>query len=352
MTSKLTAIGTATPSYSISQDEALTFMEQAHGLDSREARELKILYRASGIRNRYSVLPDFKEGYERSLFTDELPTTAHRMDIYSDHALELSAQAASVCLGHVHPEEITHLITVSCTGMFAPGLDIQLIRQLGLPSNVKRTAINFMGCYAAFNAIKVANSICKAENAKVLVVCTELCTIHFQKQKDEDSLLANALFGDGSAAVLIETDTNASKFLTLESCECELLPDGNDDMAWHIGNFGFEMKLSAYVPDIIENGIDQLSDMISKKHDYYAIHPGGKKILQVLETRLGISKEDNHPAYNVLSQYGNMSSPTVLFVLNELFQQFDARDDGKSILSMAFGPGITIETITYRISHA
>jgi len=244
--------------------------------------------------------------------------------------------------------------------MYAPGLDIDLVKSLNLSSSVNRLCINFMGCYAAFNAIKLADSFCAADpKAKVLIVCTELCSIHFQKEFTEDNLLANALFADGAAALLIEGEPRRGVNLKPVSFFCDLAPEGEQDMAWTVGDLGFEMKLSAYVPEIIKNGIAKLTSnllaQISQQLtdvSYYAIHPGGKKILEVIEQELDLSKADNRAAYEVLKNYGNMSSPTVLFVLNEISKNLTNTDDGKKILSFAFGPGLTLESMVLEIHNA
>ena len=224
-----------------------------------------------------------------------------------------------------------------------------------------------MGCYAAFNALKVADSIVKAySEAKVLLVCTELCSIHFQKGTDEDTLLANALFADGSAAALVSSESNLSSVqLQLDRFYCDLAPDGQKDMAWQIGNHGFEMRLSSYVPQIIREQIQQIVQRLlqhlthhTEDHqpilpgasiDYYAIHPGGKRILQVIEEVLSLEKKDNHHAYQVLRQYGNMSSPTILFVLQSLIADLGEADQNKSALGLAFGPGLTLESMLLRV---
>ena len=214
-----------------------------------------------------------------------------------------------------------------------------------------------MGCYAAFNAIKVADAFChQNENAKVLIVCTELCSIHFQKKPTEDNLLANALFADGSAALLMEAKTNHPIRLKPETFHSALVAKSNDDMAWTIGDMGFEMKLSTYVPSIIKNGISELThtllDTVSKKLSdirYFAIHPGGRKILENIEQVLQIPKEKNRAAYCVLKNFGNMSSPTILFVLHALWQRLRPEDQGELILSFAFGPGLTLESMVIKI---
>ncbi|MDF9800442.1 alpha-pyrone synthase [Catalinimonas alkaloidigena] len=375
MPSYINAIGTAVPRHKIEQSSILNFMAKAHRMNSEEKQRLKALYRASGIKYRHSVLPDFGLTQDFRFFPDNedmepFPSIGQRMELYRDEALKLSLQAVDDCLQSqkiIQTEEITHLIMVSCTGMYAPGIDIEIVNQLGLRSNVQRTCINFMGCYAAFNGLKVADHIISSfSQAKVLVVCTELCTIHFQKKKDEDTLLANALFADGSAAVLLSSQLEKGKAqLALEQFYCDLAPEGKEDMAWQIGDFGFEMKLSAYVPEIIRKGIKELTERLvsqlslentafedeekDKIADYFAIHPGGKRILQVIEERLDLSSEDNRYAYRVLQEFGNMSSPTILFVLKTLLNDLTASDHDKQILSFAFGPGLTLESMLLRI---
>lgn len=374
MPSYINAIGTAVPAYKLAQSDIVHFMARAHQMNEAEKRRLVALYRASGIQYRHSVLADFGQTDNFSFFpdtpsADASPGTDQRMRLYKKEALRLSMDAVKHCLqgqSGTDTQEISHLIVVSCTGMYAPGLDIELVNALSLSPHVQRSCIYFMGCYAAFNALKSADYILRADaDAKVLVVCTELCTIHFQREKNEDTLLSNALFADGAAAVLLSAHPAHGQLnLEMEQFHCDLAKYGKQEMAWWIGDRGFEMKLSTYVPDIIRQGIVALSnqlwrklaqsgaDMRDFKPDYYAIHPGGKRILEVIEEALGMEKEDNHFAYRVLQEYGNMSSPTVLFVLQQIFQQLQAADHHKRILSFAFGPGLTMESMLLKIhSH-
>ena len=354
MNSHITSISTAVPKYKVEQSTVLNFMADVNQMDEKEQHELEVLYRASGINSRYSVLEDFTQSADKSNYfgKSRVPSTAERLQLFRNEALSLSLEATEACIREsgISKEQITHLITVSCTGLHAPGLDIDLIYKLGLKNNVERLAINFMGCYAAFNAIKAADAICQSSEAKVLIVCTELCTIHFQQGKDEDTLLANALFGDGSASLLMESNPSKKTSLQIASANCDLLPDGESEMAWGIGDFGFEMILSSYVPDVISNGINTMLKNFTKGFDFYAIHPGGKRILKVIEEQLKISKEQNIQAHNVLREYGNMSSPTILFVLKSIFENLTNTDDGKDILAMAFGPGLTLESLTLNIN--
>ena len=262
------------------------------------------MYRATGIESRYSVLPDYGrtadyEFYANSADLLPMPSTRKRLDHFRMHAVELSKAAVLNALNgsfELDRKTITHLIVVSCTGLYSPGLDIDLVKALDLRADVQRTCVNFMGCYAAFNALKLADSFCgNSSDAKVLIVCTELCSLHFQSENTQDNMLANALFGDGSACLLIEGRTRKGLNLKPEIFHCDIALNGEEDMAWTVGDVGFEMKLSAYVPDIIQNGIRQLTsrllDGVSKKLSdvtYFAIHPGGKRILEVIEKELGV----------------------------------------------------------------
>lgn len=361
----ITAIGTANPPHKFNQQQIADFMIRAMALNEDEAHKLRILYRASGIESRYSVLKDYGSGelfsfYSNNENLDPFPGTKERMSLFADKSVTLSNDAAKKCFDQItpfDPTEITHLIVVSCTGMFAPGLDIELTHTLGLSSTVIRTSINFMGCYAAFNALRVANSFCAQHpQSKVLVVCTELCSIHFQKQNTEDNILANALFADGSAALLIEAQPRNKINLSIGDFFCDLATAGKQEMAWRVGDHGFEMKLSSYVPETIRTGIKKLTQSLLSVNkislsdiDYFAIHPGGKRILEAIEEELGLTKENNRFSYSVMKKYGNMSSPTVLFVLQEIFQKLSSGDHGKKILSFGFGPGLTLESLVLTV---
>jgi len=364
----ISAIGTAVPSNKISQEDIYEFMKKAHGLNEREGRELKVLYRATGIKTRHSVIDDYGKSEGFSFFPDTedlepFPSTSDRMHIFEEEAKKLCLQAVDACREQQpqwKPEEVTHLITVSCTGMYAPGLDIDLTNELGLPHHTQRTNIYFMGCQAAFNGLKVANSICEANpEANVLLICVELCTLHFQKDNTEDSLLANSLFSDGAAAVFLSGKAENQRSLSIEDFACALHPEGKRDMAWKIGNFGFEMKLSSYVPDIIKGGIKELTQKLLsslrvsfKDIDHFAIHPGGKRILRFVEEELGIEKSRNSSSHKVLQEYGNMSSPTILFVLKEVWHKLKQESDPRYILNFAFGPGLTLESMLLKTHPA
>jgi alpha-pyrone synthase len=362
----ITAIGVANPEYKRNQQETVDLISASINLSLAEKRLLKSVYKATGIESRHSVLSDYcKNPGEFDFFpndqTSPFPTTAARMKIYKEQALPLAHTAIYNCfqqLPEFNPASITHLITVSCTGMYAPGIDIEIIQGLKLNPSIKRTAINFMGCYGAFNGLKVAEVICKAEpDATVLVVCVELCTIHFQNNFNLDNMISNAIFADGAAAVLVQPSPQTDKFFGLNRFYCDLLPQTQQQMAWQIADHGFDIVLSSYIPDIIQTGIAHFTQTLLDKNgwttsqiDLYAIHPGGIKILEACETSLNITKEHNYHSYEVLRKYGNMSSATVLFVLKSIWDSLSKEDDNKNVFSCAFGPGLTLESMLLTVN--
>lgn len=362
--SSIVAIGTAVPTYKQSQQKAAEIVAAALRLNPVEKRLLKSVYRSTGIEYRHSVMSDFcKEPGEYEFFPNDpalpFPATAARMQIYKANALPLAKAAIEDCIASLPGfalDEITHLITVSCTGMYAPGIDIELVHHLHLQPSVKRTCINFMGCYGAFNALKVADVICKAEpNAVVLIVCVELCTLHFQKNESMDNMISNAIFSDGAAAALVQGNARQKNF-ALEAFHCDLMPQNSNDMAWHITDNGFDIVLSSYVPQAIQSGIAHFVDRLLKQYamqrediDLYAIHPGGKKILKACEAALSITPDHNRFSYQVLKENGNMSSATILFVLKAILNQLNESHAQQKIFSCSFGPGLTLESMLLRV---
>lgn len=368
MAAYINAIGQAVPDNKIKQIEAYHWMCDALEYEkSDEKRILNLLYQSSGIENRYSVIADYArdkadfEFFPKTKGIEPFPTVKQRMQLYKKEALPLALKAIENCFEttEFNYEDITHIITVSCTGMYAPGIDIELIDKLHLNKHVERFAIQFMGCYAAINGLKAANHICHSQaEAKVLVVCVELCSLHFLKTKSKDQWVSNALFGDGAAAILVSGKPSEGVSLEIEKFYCDIDPSGHDDMAWQIGDMGFEMALTSYVPVAVKSGIGILTQALLEKTglkrsdiDYFAVHPGGKKILEAAQEALEMTEGEIHFSKEILSNYGNMSSPSVIFVLNSILKQLKHDDQGKNILGFAFGPGLTIESLLLKVNY-
>ena len=358
----ITGIGTANPANRLNQNQVADFMVRSMQLDRDNERRLRAVFNASGIKSRHTVLEDYGRSENFDFFPntpglEPFPSTKSRIEEFKTHALQLSLAAVwDINKDRFKPSTLTHLITVCCTGMYAPGLDLDLVRELNLSSHVQRTCVNFMGCYAAINAIRLADSICQSNpKARVLIVCTELCSLHFQKQVSYDNFLANALFADGAAAMIVES-TRVGNALELESFYCDILPDGKAEMTWEIGDLGFEMKLSSYIPSLIKSGIGGLAKALLgmvgltlSEIKFFAVHPGGKKILQAIESEFGFDRSHLSYSYDVLANYGNMSSPTIIFVLKRIFDTLSEADNNERVLSFAFGPGLTLESAVLKV---
>ncbi len=324
--------------------------------DPRDKRLVRMLYRHSGIDTRHSVIPDWGDGFfafaENATATQ--PTTRQRNDIYSREASALAAELGHKVLNHndsFSAKDITHVVTASCTGFFNPGIDYILCRELGLADNTQRYHLGFMGCYAAFPALNMAAQFCRADpDAVVLVMCLELCSLHLQLNGSEDSLLANALFADGAAAALVSSHPaptgHSCRIMDFHSA---LIPSGVDAMAWCIGDNGFDISLSSYVPKIIGAGIADLTAPLLDRHRLgiqdvhtWAVHPGGKSIIDKVAEGLEAPAAKVAASRDILRRYGNMSSATILFVLHDILAAAKA-DHQELIGAMAFGPGLTAE---------
>lgn len=354
--SKIVSIGTALPEYKHEQQKIFEFMSRVYAVNEIEKRKLRFLYKYSGIQTRYSVLPDYSiSADEWEFFTptenlEPFPSIEKRMKSFRQHAAPLSIKAINNCLKDFPIKNVTHLITVSCTGMSAPGLDLELMELLDLPVTTWRTSVNFMGCYAAIHALKIADAICKAdEKANVLIVCIELCTLHFQKKYSPDNISSGILFGDGAAAVLV-TGNKETDGMNMDHFYSSVSIKGKQEMAWEMSSSGFLLTLSGYVPELIEEDFNQFANDAMKgtgltKEDitHWCIHPGGKKILEAVHNSLEFTNGQLQHCYDVLNDYGNMSSPTVLFVLERIQKALDKKQRN-NIFGAAFGPGLTIET--------
>lgn len=352
-------IETMTPGATYTQEYASSKM-QSWVDDERLKRMIRVLYKKSGIETRNSVIRSFDENQPDNFFplgSDgkryEL-STAERNRIYTEESQQLSValakRAITACPG-VETADITHVITVSCTGFYNPGPDYYIVHDLGLSYATQRYNLGFMGCYAAFPALRMAKQFCQANPAAVvLVICLELCSLHLQLNGREDSMLANSLFADGAAAAIVsakapQTDQTC---LRLGDFHSTLLPDGQADMAWSIGDLGFDIALSSYVPKIIGANICEALKPVLETADFslddiqnWAVHPGGKAIIDKVADSLELEESQVSASRDVLRQYGNMSSATILFVLQNLLQQPETQE--QDICAMAFGPGLTVE---------
>ncbi|UUL75267.1 type III polyketide synthase [Pseudarthrobacter sp. Fe7] len=372
MTVYVRSLETAVPTTKLIQSEARDVFAAQPGLTRLGSRLVSTCFDGAAIETRFTAVQELTNTSrsENPQFYDPdaglllNPSTKIRNDIFAREATKLFVEASRAALRGA-PEfdllDITHLVTVSCTGFFNPGPDYKVVRELGLSPSVQRYHLGFMGCYAAFPALRAAKLFCEADpDAVVLVVCAELCSLHVRTSNDPDTIMGSALFADGAAAAIVtgRPGVEETALLKLDHFETVLTPVGEDSMAWNIGDHGFEMVLGNYVPHIIDDHIvGALEPLLAKDPElaalpytsipHWAIHPGGRSILDKVQSRLGLTDAQLDPARDILRNYGNMSSATVLFVLKHILEQ-PLNDEGPNaaerICSMAFGPGLTVET--------
>lgn len=358
MTIRILAIGTAVPRARLLQPSTRDFFATQPGVSRLTARLIGAAFDSSAIDTRYSVIGGFGEG--ENLFTEDgatlrAPSTGERNLLYRQEAPVLSSAAAREALDRsgYAADEVTHVVTASCTGFFAPGPDYLLVRQLGLPTTVERTHIGFMGCAAAFPALRAAARICDAQpGSVVLVVCTELCSLHIRSSRDPEQIVASAVFGDGAgAAIVASAPPRREASLEVGAFSTALTSEGEEDMDWTIGDHGFEMRLTANVPRIIGREIAGVVNAVldagsdpRTEVDAWAVHPGGRSVLDRVQDGVGLPDAAMAYSRSVLRDYGNMSSATILFILQRILGDA-ALPDGARILGLCFGPGLTVETV-------
>lgn len=346
----LNQIATAVPDYDVHRK----FVESAPLLLSNE--HYRALFRRMAskaqIEHRYSFLKphptaegiDADSFYRRGAF----PATETRMRFYEHHAFTLAKRALDRLNFAAHKDSITHLILTTCTGFYAPGIDLQIVKHYGLNPSVERTIVGFMGCYAGLNALKLARHIVRSEPlSKVAILNLELCTIHLQETDNLEQVLSFLIFADGCAASLVSAEPAG---LELQSFTSTIVPNSADQITWHIGDLGFDMVLMGRVPSMITKSLPSNLNTILDGHrpediEHWAIHPGGRTILDAVEKSIGLPGDSLRQSRDVLRRFGNMSSATVMFVLNEMLQANTIAGRG---CAMAFGPGVTVESMLFQ----
>lgn len=347
MSSRIVNVSTVVPKYSFSQTEVFESFDETF----KNNDKFKYIFLNSGISKRYSVLDN-----PSKYFYESKRSTKQRNDVYFKESFELCSEAIEKCLAqtNLEPNQIDELIIVSCTGVNIPGLDILLAKKFKMRADLQRTCILFMGCYAAFPALRKAWQYTQLkENSRSLVVCVELCTLHFQYNSSMESVVSSSLFADGCSVALIENSLNNNNDLNPKIIDSYSYTayDTTEHMAFNLTDEGFAMNLSAYVPDILKSNIEEFLKVILQRNNlqktdikHWLIHPGGMKILNYLQEELKLSDEDLFYSKKVLNDYGNMSSATILFVLNEFINSKKVKKGEKAVM-MAFGPGLTMESM-------
>lgn len=357
MSARVVGIGLRTPRPSVCQRQAAQMVAALSNASPSRARALHALYARSGIHSRaLAAIGHGGDGAPAATFGvygegDGLALdTAARMRAFADLAPPLAQGACEGALARagVAPGRVTHLVTVSCTGMASPGVDIALINGLGLCAGTQRVHVGFMGCHGAINGLRTARAIALSEPGAVVLLCAvELCSLHMQATQERGCAVADALFADGAAACVVAGSADASAGPALRATGSVLLPDSLEAMGWWIGQHGFAMRLSPEVPAILAEHVGAWVDAMLDARGMdrravagWAIHPGGPRVLAGVADALGLGDRDREASAAVLREHGNMSSATILFIIERLLAAGQT-----PLLGLAFGPGLSGEAI-------
>ena len=383
-------IGTSNPQHVLTQSDALKMFQDLTCVDQRQQRLAKVLYEKAQVEKRYICVPHqatyrwcspdlapredncHDEVEYLSRVPEPLPaltagasaglTTGQRSKLYAHYAGDLATDSARAALrnANIDASLVTHLVTVSCTGFASPGVDIHLIKTLGLPDSAQRTNVAFMGCHGAINGIRTANNIVKADpRAVVLMTAVELCSLHCPFQWESEKIVGNALFGDGSGSLVfcngessVATASAATPCWEVLDCGSTLIPDSDTALCWNIGDHGFEMILTSAIGEHIEAALhDWLKGWLNDRGialdqiTHWGVHPGGPRILSAVKNSLQLTDHQLATSMKILKKFGNMSSPTVLFILEEFGRSLPTpqqANPGYGVL-VAFGPGMIAE---------
>jgi predicted naringenin-chalcone synthase len=352
------ALGTAVPTGRFSQARAAAELAMLCENTDRQRSVLNNLFNRSGIRYRSATIFDIAQDkatlYTPANGTGKGPTTEARMQRYEEDVLPLAIESVTKALSDskLDPCAISHLVTVSCTGFAAPGFDLGLIGQIPLQPGTHRTHVGFMGCHGMMNGMRVARAFVEADPDAIVLLCgSELCSLHFQYGWESDNIVANSLFADGAAAMIFAApETLSGLNLNLVANDSYVIPGSADYMTWKIQDHGFAMTLAAELPLLVSKELPAWINSWLKTYSLstpdigsWAVHPGGKRILDAVENSLGLDSVSLKASRKILSEYGNMSSPTVLFILQELL----ATELSLPLVMLGFGPGVTIEAALF-----
>ncbi|XID94727.1 type III polyketide synthase [Paenibacillaceae bacterium WGS1546] len=354
-------IGTAVPPHVLDQRETAQRLKDNLSDYPDAARWAQRIFARSGVDRRYTCEPNLLEGGERSRYFPAsfdragVPTTRERMDVYRRESVAIAERAARLALddARLRAGDVTHLIAVSCTGIYLPGLDAELTTRLELSTDVNRIPLTFLGCAAGLTAIRMADRIVRHEpQAKVLVATVELCTLHIQPSFEKEELYSASFFGDGASACVVGMpDRRGEGVFEIRGASSAIIPGTADMMGWTVGNHGFLLRLSSQIPRLIGQVVPPAFERFwggGSMPELWAIHPGGKGIVDALQTAFRLEESQTETSRSVLRDYGNMSSATILFVLERLRErERRSASDARPGVALAFGPGMAAEMLRF-----
>jgi predicted naringenin-chalcone synthase len=347
-------IGTAQAPYASRQADLLAALAPALEPGSARERLARRLFCNASIDERRFCIPDFRHPESAVLYDGSPLTHRRRMQVYQREAPRLAAAACERALkcARVAPEQITHLVVATCTGIFTPGPDVDLVSLLCLRPEVERTLVAFMGCSGAFHGLRVARrAAAEVPDARALLVCVELCSLHRRDEMGNGSLVVQSLFGDGAGAVVLGAlDEKAAYIAELGPARTRLEPGTRAALRWEMDDDGFALHLSSSLPSLVGGAVVEflapmLSDGDAHAPSAWVVHPGGAAILRAVERALGLGCEELASAWSVLRRFGNTSSAAILYVLEEALRPLSEGDDG---VMLGFGPGLTFEAVRFR----
>ena len=347
-------IGSASAPFAVRQAELLRALAPSRAPGSARERLARRLFLDAAIEERRFCIPDFAHPEHAVLYDGTPPTPSRRMSVYRSEAPRLAAEACERALKSacVAPGEVTHLVVVTCTGIFTPGPDVELVSRLGLRPEVERTLVAFMGCSGAFHALRVGRRAAAASHvARVLVACVELCSLHRRDDARTGHLVSQSLFADGAGALVLGgVEAQGAWHAELGAASTLLGPGTRDALTWELGDDGFEVRLSPRLPSLIERALPGFLAgwLVGKKAgapEAWVVHPGGAAILRAVQRALRVEREAIASAWSVLGRLGNTSSAAVLYVLEEELSRAAKGRDG---LMLGFGPGLTLEALSFR----
>jgi len=353
-------IGTAVPAHVLEQQDVSMRLQEALRERSTDARWVQRIFAHCGVETRYTCEPNLLEPAEHCRYlplspVSSIPSTEERMALYREESVQIAIEAARKALadGRIRSGEITHLLAVSCTGMFLPGLDSELTSRLDLPADVRRIPLTFLGCAAGLTALRMAEEIVRNDDhARILVVAVELCSLHIQPSFEREHLFTASFFGDGASACVVgKAGEEIRQGFILHKAQASFLPNSSDKMSWTVGNYGFRLKLSPDIPRLIASEVPEAFRSFWGSEgmpELWAIHPGGRGIIDSLASSFRLTESQTEPSRAILRRYGNMSSATILFVFLFLRDELRRTRSGeKTGSALAFGPGMTAEMIRF-----
>jgi alkylresorcinol/alkylpyrone synthase len=341
----IAATSTALPQYPVTYDETKFYIGKAFHIDPKRMDAMMSVIDSSQIKQRYLVNPP-----ERTIEPRPLSEISRE---YQEHAVRLGRQVAEECLERagMTPEDIDLIITVSCTGVMIPSLDAHLINLMGFRADVRRLPITELGCAAGAMALTRAWEYVRGfPDANVLIISVELASLTFQRGSlTQANLISSILFGDGAAAVIV-TGRHVPGPRILDTTTY-MFPDSLDAMGFDLRETGLHIVLSKDVPEMIRQKIKGLMTSFLGRHSLcrekvpaFVLHPGGQKLMMYVEEELGLKPEQTEFSWHVLREYGNLSSASVLFVLQEWMTKRNLGDGAYGVMA-SFGPGFSAELL-------